>query len=81
MIKSTQDILLITFWKDQNEIRLYKTVYRYEFKPSYHILWGPIGNCRSKTEIRTPTGRRPSINSVIKTFREAISATQYVKFS
>lgn len=77
----TQDILLITFWKDQNEIRLYKTVYSYGLKPSYYMKWGPTGNCSTKTEIRTPTGRRPSINSVIKTFREAVSATEYVKFS
>lgn len=76
-----QTILLITFWKDQNEIRLYKTIHGYGYKPSYHILWGPIGNCSSKTEIRTPSGRSPALNTVIKTFREAVSATQYVKFS
>ena len=81
-----QDILLITFWKDQNEIRLYKTTYYDSYtsivhKPSYYILWGPKGNCLSKTEIRTPSGRKPALSTVMKTFREAIAATKYVKFS
>ena len=77
----TRDILLITFLNDGNEIRLYKTVYGYGFKPSHYILWGPTGNCLSKTEIRTPSGRRPALSTVMKTFREAVSATKYVKFS
>ena len=46
----------------------------------YFIYWGNTEH-PSRTEITTPSGRKPSFNQVHKQFLEAVKATQYLKFS
>ena len=61
---------------NDNEVKLVKE------NKKYFIYWGvPLDTYQTKTELLTPTGRKPSQNSAHKKFLEAIKAAQYLKFS
>ena len=48
----------------------------------YFIYWGePLEYYQSKTELLTPSGRKPSQASAYKKFIKAVKAAQYLKFS
>ena len=48
----------------------------------YFIYWGePLDQYQSKTELLTPTGKKPSQSSAYKKFMQAVKAAQYLKFS
>jgi len=61
---------------NDNEVRLI------EEDQGYFIYWGePLDQYQSKTELLTPSGRRPSQSSAYKKFMQAVKAAQYLKFS
>ena len=61
---------------NDNEVKLVKE------NKKYFIYWGvPLDTYQAKTELLTPTGRKPSQASAHRKFLEAIKAAQYLKFS
>ena len=61
---------------NDNEVKLVKE------NKKYFIYWGvPLDTYQTKTELLTPTGRKPSQASAHRKFLEAIKAAQYLKFS
>lgn len=53
-----------------------------EESSKYFIAWGDIeSEILTKTEIKTPSGRKISQKSAHKKFLEACKASQYLKFS
>lgn len=59
---------------NSNEVRLVKE------SNSYYIYWGEQDKSKSKQELLTPSGRKPSQNSAHKKFLQAVKASQYLKF-
>ena len=57
-----------------NEVQLVKE------KGGYFIHWGEQDTTKSKQELLTPSGRKPSQSSAHKKFLEAVKASQYLKF-
>ena len=74
-------IFLVSTQHKGNEIRLYKAINKFPYKASYYVKWGPIGNCTSRLDIRTKTGRTPTFNSVMKQFNEVVKAMKLVNFT
>jgi len=61
---------------NDNEVSLVKQYDR------YFIYWGePLDQYQSKTELLTPTGKKPSQSSAYKKFMQAVKAAKYLKFS
>jgi hypothetical protein len=61
---------------NDNEVKLI------EEDQGYFIYWGePLDQYQSKTELLTPSGRRPSQTSAHKKFIQAVKAAKYLKFS
>jgi hypothetical protein len=61
---------------NDNEVKLI------EEDQGYFIYWGePLDQYQSKTELLTPTGKKPSQSSAYKKFMQAVKAAQYLKFS
>ena len=61
---------------NDNEVKLVKE------DQGYFIYWGePLDQYQSKTELLTPSGRRPSQTSAHKKFIQAVKAAKYLKFS
>lgn len=73
-------IFLVSTQYEGNEIRLYKAIHKFPFKYSYYVNWGPIGNCTTKLDIRTKTGRTPAFSGVMKQFNEMVKAMKQVNF-
>lgn len=46
----------------------------------YYSYWG-VSDYKSRVEIKTPSGRKPSQTSAYKKFIQAVKAAQYLKFS
>ena len=60
---------------NDNEVKLV------EEDQGYFIYWGePLDQYQSKTELLTPTGKKPSQSSAYKKFMQAVKAAQYLKF-
>lgn len=57
-----------------NEVQLVKE------KGGYFIYWGEQDTVKSKQELLTPSGRKPSQNSAHRKFLQAVKAIQYLKF-
>jgi hypothetical protein len=61
---------------NDNEVKLV------EEDQGYFIYWGePLDQYQSKTELLTPTGKKPSQTSAYKKFIQAVKAAKYLKFS
>lgn len=61
---------------DNSEVKLVKE------DDSYFIYWGVSRSThQTKTQLLTPSGRKPSQSSVHKQFLQAVKALNHVKFS
>ena len=48
----------------------------------FYINWGEEAkDGKTRTKLKTSTGRRPSLNQVYRLFLEACKAAEYIKFS
>jgi hypothetical protein len=67
--------IIATVQVNENEVQLIKEL------DSYYIYWGEVKEYyKSKQQLLTPSGRKPSQTSAYKKFLQATKAAQYIKF-